>query len=360
MVGRLWRRGVPRVVGNGKCMKFSIIVPCYNLTPWIRQCLDSVLAQSYADWECIVVDDGSSDGSGAILDEYSRRDDRIRVIHQKNAGEGGARNAGLEAAKGEWVFFLDGDDVMLQGALERLAQVAADGIDLIRFGYASFDDGEKPELPISPGEIVEVDVSHEIKRDDFIAYVWQHLYRRNVITGLRFKRYKRGCDRVFLSDVLLNRVKTVLVIDNVCYGYRTRLESAVNSFPSTQVLQDEMDHRLDIMEMIDASPKKVEYKGDDWLEVYFTQKLPVIMLDRQSDFGLIKEAWHERLPRLCAMKGLSLRGRWLLRLSLSRLFRPVGDFLIFTVPYLRYRSPILKPVTRLYRRARRHGEFAKK
>jgi len=341
-------------------MKFSIIVPCYNLTPWIRQCLDSVLAQSYADWECIVVDDGASDGSGDILDEYSRQDDRIKVIHQNNVGEGGARNAGLEMAKGEWVFFLDGDDLMLQGALERLAQVASDGIDLIRFGYACFDDGEKTEPPIPTGETVEVDVSHEIKMSDFIAYVWQHLYRRNVITGLRFKGYKRGCDRVFLSGVLLNRVKTVLVINNVCYGYRMRLGSAVNSFPSAQVLQDEMDHRLDIMEMIDASPKKVEYKGDDWLEGYFTNTLPVIMLDRQSDFGLIKEAWRERLPRLCAMKGLSLKGIWLLRLSLSRLFRPVGDFLIFTIPYLRYRSPILKPFTRLYRRARHHGEFAGK
>jgi len=341
-------------------MKFSIIVPCYNLTPWIRQCLDSVLAQSYADWECVVVDDGSSDGSGDILDEYARQDGRIKVIHQKNEGEGGARNAGLAVAKGEWVFFLDGDDLMLQGTLERLAQVASDGVDVIRFGYASFDDGEKMAPPSSMGAIAEVDVGHEITMSDFIAYVWQHLYRRTVITGLRFKKYKRGCDRVFLSEVLLDRVETVLVIDNVCYGYRTRLESAVNSFPSVQVLRDEMDHRLDIMEMIDVSPKKVEYKGDHWLERYFTNKLPVIMLDRQSDFGLIKEAWRERLPRLCAMKGLSLKGRGLLRLSSSRIFRPLGEFLIFTIPYLRYRSPILKPFTRLYRRARHHGEFAGK
>ena len=341
-------------------MKFSIIVPCYNLAPWIRQCLDSVLAQSYADWECIVVDDGSSDGSGNILDEYARQDVRIKVIHQKNEGEGEARNGGLAVAKGEWVFFLDGDDLMLQGSLERLAQVASDGVDLIRFGYASFDDGEKMAPPSSTGTIAEVDVSHEIKMSDFITYVWQHLYRRNVIAGLRFKRYKRGCDRVFLSEVLLDRVDTILVIDNVCYGYRTRSESAVNSFPSVQVLRDEMDHRLDIMEMIDVSSKKVEYKGDHWLEGYFTSKLPVMMLDRQYDSGLVKAAWHERLPRLCAMKGLSFKGRGLLRLSLSRLFRPVGDFLVFTIPYLRYRSPILKPVTRLYRRARRHGEFAKK
>ena len=89
---------------------FSIIIPVYNVAPYLRECLDSVLAQTFTDWEAICVDDGSTDGSGAILDEYVAKDSRFRVVHQRNAGVSAARNVALEVAKGEWVTFLDADD----------------------------------------------------------------------------------------------------------------------------------------------------------------------------------------------------------------------------------------------------------
>lgn len=89
---------------------FSIIIPVYNVAPYLRECLDSVLAQTFTNWEVICVDDGSTDGSGAILDEYAARDPRFRVIHQSNAGVSAARNAALGAAIGSWVSFLDADD----------------------------------------------------------------------------------------------------------------------------------------------------------------------------------------------------------------------------------------------------------
>ena len=97
---------------------FSIIIPVYNVAPYLRECLDSVLAQTLTDWEAICIDDGSTDGSGAILDEYAAKDKRFKVIHQKNAGVSAARNSGIDAATGEYVTFLDGDDAYDRSWLE--------------------------------------------------------------------------------------------------------------------------------------------------------------------------------------------------------------------------------------------------
>ena len=88
----------------------SVIVPVYNVEQRIGLCIESVMNQSYSDWELILVDDGSSDRSGAICDEYVVRDARIRVFHKENGGVSTARNLGLDMACGEWVVFLDGDD----------------------------------------------------------------------------------------------------------------------------------------------------------------------------------------------------------------------------------------------------------
>lgn len=90
--------------------KISIIVPVYNVEKYLRHCLDSIRAQTFTDFECICIDDGSSDGSGKILDEYAEKDSRFVVIHKDNGGVSSARNAGLDVARGEWLAFVDSDD----------------------------------------------------------------------------------------------------------------------------------------------------------------------------------------------------------------------------------------------------------
>ena len=90
--------------------KISIIVPVYNVEKYLHRCIDSILVQTFTDFECIFIDDGSTDGSGRILDEYATEDGRVRVIHQANAGVSAARNAGLAMAHGEWIGFVDSDD----------------------------------------------------------------------------------------------------------------------------------------------------------------------------------------------------------------------------------------------------------
>ena len=292
--------------------KFSIIVPCYNLERWIAQCLNSVMGQTFRDWECIVVDDESTDSSGRILDEYAEIDCRFKVIHQKNVGEGGARNSGLAIAKGEWVFFLDGDDLMWPNSLSSLVDCISENDNIIRFEFLVFDDGNVPELP-PPNASLDarrIDVSRTIKMAEFFAYVWQHVYRRSAIGGIQFKKYKRGCDRLFLDDVLLNRVEEIKIVDLLCYGYRQRQGSAMDSVPSAQVLRDEMDHRLDIMEIIDASGKRVDYAGNQWLEKYFTRCMYGIIESRSADRDEVLSDWRSRLIRFRRLKGISLYGHF--------------------------------------------------
>ena len=120
----------------------SIIVPVYNTAPWLPRCLESLIEQTYRNLEIICVDDGSTDGSAAILDEYAARDARIKVLHQENAGVSAARNAGLDAATGEYVTFVDADDWVESDTYGRTIHSMADEVDLVCFGMSI--DGDIP------------------------------------------------------------------------------------------------------------------------------------------------------------------------------------------------------------------------
>lgn len=101
--------------------KISIIVPVYNVEKYLRRCLDSIVTQTFTDWECICVDDGSPDNSGEILDEYAVKDKLFVIIHKENGGVSSARNAGFDTARGEWISFVDSDDWIERDCFEYVA-----------------------------------------------------------------------------------------------------------------------------------------------------------------------------------------------------------------------------------------------
>ena len=120
-------------------MKYSVIVPVYQCERDLTACVGSVLAQTESDWELLLVDDGSTDGSGELCDRLAAEDERIRVFHQANKGASGARNTGLEHARGNYILFLDGDDTVEEELLERLSAILAPGdVQMVIFGM-SFD-----------------------------------------------------------------------------------------------------------------------------------------------------------------------------------------------------------------------------
>ncbi len=125
----------------------SVIIPVYNVEEYLRECVDSVLVQTYQNFEIILVDDGSTDSSGEICDEYLEKDDRITVIHQKNGGLSAARNSGLSEAEGKYVYFLDSDDYITDNSLETLVEIAEkDNSDIVFFDAVSFADTDDFEV----------------------------------------------------------------------------------------------------------------------------------------------------------------------------------------------------------------------
>lgn len=324
---------------------FSIIIPVYNVAPYLRECLDSVLAQTFTDWEAICVDDGSTDGSGAILDEYAAKDSRFRVFHQPNAGVSAARNRGLDEAKGEWICFLDADDLWH----ERFLDVFVTGMRkysndvCFRSGICRFDDGvRKPMFEVGLGEFERIDISKAITMHDFFDYYfWCHAYKRELLKGVRFPHYIRGEDRCVLNRLQLQRIDAIVATESRLYGYRQRQGSATATVPTAQVLRDEMDHRLDIMEMIDNSGKRVDYAGDRWLEKYFTRSMYGIIASRISDRNEVTADWRKRLMRFRRLKGISAYARvvaWTSSFIHSRLW----DMLVcYAIPrYLEGGSPL--------------------
>ena len=130
-------------------VEISVIIPVYNVEPYLEECVGSVLRQSYRDFEIILVDDGSTDCSGEICDKYREEDGRVRVIHQENGGLSAARNSGLKAAAGKYVYFLDSDDYIEEETLEQLINIAKEeAADVVFFdGYVFFTDcEEEPDI----------------------------------------------------------------------------------------------------------------------------------------------------------------------------------------------------------------------
>lgn len=217
---------------------FSIIIPVYDVAPYLRECLDSVLAQTFADWEAVCVDDGSRDGSAAILDEYAARDERFRVTHLPNVGVSVARNIGMDIAVGEYVTFLDGDDVYEPFWLRSFSDVIeSTGADLVRLRQVVWD-GRSHKAAHGAGEgLVVYSGADEIARWGFSEYTargwsWLNAIRRSCLEGeSRASRTRFPVamelmeDNIFMLNVL-PRVRKACQGEVAGYLYRQRANSA--------------------------------------------------------------------------------------------------------------------------------------
>lgn len=203
----------------------SIIVPVYNASATLRSLVDSVISQCYKHWELILVDDGSKDDSLSICQAFAAQDKRLRVIHQENAGVSAARNAGLKAAQGEWVTFVDSDDIVLDCFLRSLVDaVSADNqIDLAYCGYAIVD-ASTSVMTYHSATYIGKDQIHDVLSKTNLLYrcsPWAKLFRRSIIVdnGLRFdENLSISEDRLFLYNYLVY-VRGIAVTSQVGYIY---------------------------------------------------------------------------------------------------------------------------------------------
>ena len=212
---------------------FSIIIPVYNVAPYLHDCLDSVLSQTFADWEAICVDDGSTDGSGDILDEYVAKDGRIKVIHQNNAGASAARNTGLRLAVGEWLCFIDGDDYVDANYLSSFFAVKhkadVNFIDCVAFNnsgcLAKYDSLHCPIMPVDgDGEWVLMERACGAQGDTF-GWTFNKTINRSVAQGVLFNEKVTCFEDELYALELFENARTFQMLDICPYHYRCRNDS---------------------------------------------------------------------------------------------------------------------------------------
>ena len=225
--------------------KVSVIIPCYNVENYLRQCLDSIVNQTLADIEVLCVDDGSTDATLKILESYADSDIRIKIFTQNRKGQGVARNKAIELATGEYLIFVDSDDWLELNALELLYnKIISENVEVVQFNYKNFNEFNNRIEMIDFAKHVRhkygVDLCKEpyfnwqlFKEDclfDLDVHVWNRIYSLDFIKrhGIKFAPTTNGEDHLFWIGVLLNSEK-ICYIDEYLYNYRTRLNSSVTT-----------------------------------------------------------------------------------------------------------------------------------
>lgn len=205
----------------------SVIIPVYNAEATLNKCVDSVLGQQFADFEVILVDDGSKDGSFQICEEFARRDSRVTVIHKENGGVSSARNRGLEIAKGKWVTFVDSDDYINDTYL-----VLPEDKDIIFASYWNVVD-EKESEGLSSARFLECHLSNIVAKygsNSMLRTPWAKFYRRDLIGNIRFPEdMKVGEDTCFVWQYL-SRCQTYAVLPQSTYYVRLSAMSSEQKY----------------------------------------------------------------------------------------------------------------------------------
>lgn len=210
-------------------MLISVIIPCYNLGEYIHSCIESIINQQDDDIEYVFVDDGSIDETGAILDLFCKNALNARVIHQTNKGVSGARNTALDSLTGEYVYLLDGDDILTKDAVCSMKKAIAYSPDLIMSPVAVFKDGTINELPISIGSGV-YEPKEFYKKIKVFPTMPQLLYKREIIEkyNLRFDTSISVGEVYEFTIRFLARARTIQVISDVLFYYVMRYSSATH------------------------------------------------------------------------------------------------------------------------------------
>lgn len=227
----------------------SIIVPVYNSERWLSECVESIIAQSVGDWELILVDDGSTDSSGQICDDYAAHDSRIRVLHVENGGQSYARNCGIEACKGDRIIFVDSDDTIAPCFIERLSSVDA---DIVCCGF-SRDDKKRFSMrnsraeSFSPREaLLNGLYQHRISNS-----AWGKIYKRKIFDKIRFTEGLYYEDLEIFPRTMLAADGRIIVLNDKLYFYRNTPHSIINTWN---------EHRLDVLKVTEEFDRMF---GDD-------------------------------------------------------------------------------------------------
>ena len=239
-------------------MKYSVIIPVYNVEKYINRCLKSILSQRYNDLEIILIDNGSTDRSGSICDIYANEDANISVYHIENHGVGSARNFGLSKARGEFIYFVDSDDYLVGNLFAEVEDKLTPDLDLLVFSYYNSFEQEMTEknrkkkiLPYN-GSYDKYDFSKIFKDlflSDMLYTVWNKLYRREFLieNNISFEKYELGEDVRFNLNAYRNVNKVYLSQDSYYVYVIGRKGSAMSSYNPKR-----LQYQLQELELVDS------------------------------------------------------------------------------------------------------------
>jgi len=241
--------------------KVTVIVPVYNTERYLPRCIDSVLSQSLTDFELLLIDDGSTDGSGTICNEYAEKDNRVHVFHKENGGVSSARNLGLKESKGEWVCFVDSDDELLPDGLQVLVNGISEEVDMVMAGYEVYDDkgalSYLVEMRKEKNISAEAAVKEMYKPTDYRyqGYIWGKLLRSSIIKEAKLgfaKDVYFNEDRLFMVGFIFASERNVYYTTVPVYKYYERVGSAMMSLMTSfnPRFVTDMDAQIKMREMV--------------------------------------------------------------------------------------------------------------
>ncbi len=318
-------------------MTVSVIIPVYQVAAYLEECVAGVFAQSYRYIQIVLVDDGSSDGSSAICDCFAAQDDRVLVIHKENGGLSDARNAGIRAATGEYVLFLDGDDFWKDPeAVEKLvSRICKTGADVLNFSYVKYFEDTKKERPYFSGvEAMPLElkdkpaqVEYLTKNGLYIASACNKLIRTSLLTEDML--FRKG---VYSEDIdwclrLLLKARSVDFLCENFYYYRQRESSITHTVDAKKCtdLCENILRSIQLCQAAEASMQPLVYPYLAYqLGTFFAVQAKTPELQTQSIDKLVPYRWLLRhhcgdrkllmLHMLCTIAGFRRACKWVRQL----------------------------------------------
>lgn len=274
--------------------KISIIVPVYKVEKYLNRCLDSIIAQTFTDWECILIDDGSPDNSGKICDEYADKDNRFIIKHQTNAGVSVARNVGLDSVQGEYICFVDSDDWVEQTWLEDLYECAIkNNVDMVVCGVNEHRNSNSTSRVFDLPKKKEDLMLYFIKHPNYMNYLVNKIIKKTLFDkNIRFPVGISICEDLWVSFRLCFYANAVFSVNKALYNYdRSNENSATNNY-KRKYFDDKLyitERIIDFLSQNNCIHKKYS-QIVSFYKIY--TKLPLLLYPSLRDSDL----WNKTFP----------------------------------------------------------------
>lgn len=279
-------------MNNSLIYKVSIILPVYNVESYLEECLGSITSQTFTEWECICVDDGSTDLSLFILKRWAEKDNRFKVISQENRGLSGARMSGFLQSGFDIISFVDSDDQLKPDFLEKMVyNIVEYNLDVCGCAYETFPDGKWKKFEFAINKVLSFEElmrsSHSIQKSNDLCFVWRYMFRRDFLIQHKFSfdsRVRIGEDMIFMTEVIAH-AQHIMLTDEPLYLYRTNNPNSLMHYPKFNPYMDE-SYRI----MYETKYRQCQkYHIDDFTpysrelaETCILQYIPTLMKNRRT------------------------------------------------------------------------------